>query len=154
MNPDRMKSVINNMNAMDKKVFDCVPIVEAWTIHQISTEYKRQHMVLPNYAAVEIILKKLHETGIIRKTKDENKDLFNRYAMNTKPEPKKEIMNIQIKPAVRSLQERMYDCAARLNTLSEEMASLAHEVEAYVIAPNPEMEKLQKMKELFKSLVD
>lgn len=154
MNSNRLKSVINNMSAMDEKIYNCVPIQDAWTVSMVCIEYKRLHNILPNYAGVEKTLKDMAEQGILRKTHEDKQAVFNRY-VNRATEPKKEeVMSIQPKPAKKSLQERMYDCAAKLNTLSEEMASLAHEVEALINAPNPEMEKLQKMKELFKSLAD
>lgn len=156
MNNGRLKSIMNNMSAMDEKIYNCVPIQEAWTVHQVSAEYNRLYRILPSYAGIEKTLKDMAEQGILRKTMDGKQAIFNRY-VNKPQEPKEEEMPKQTATDqvanTPTLAARLMRVSNDLLELAETISSLAQEVEDQVSKPNPELEQLRKLKDAMKSFM-
>jgi hypothetical protein len=84
MTPKKFKLTLDGMSAICIKLFDHVPIQEAWTANQITTAMRRQAGTSPDLKTVTGCLNSLKEAGLVKETE---RGLFRQVVPRETPAP-------------------------------------------------------------------
>lgn len=172
MNNARFQSILKNLTNVARKVFDAIPISEAWTTQQVRSELIRSGVaVTREYSVIEGCINNLVSSGIVI---ENPRGYFKRVAVNEPDNQKRQIVPKPIQqpktvsePEQMSTEEkkpfsvldRLAGLANRASTLAISMKALASEIETAAIEAEQEMEKhaegrkkLEQLQSLLKGL--
>ncbi|WEW97715.1 hypothetical protein P3T65_26380 [Pseudomonas nitroreducens] len=97
MTPARQESLVQGLNGVARKVFDCIPIAEAWKPFQVMAAMRRLTGSTPDAQIVSGCLTKLVDSGLIKKC---GRDAYQRRAVEQKQKPQEQKMTaVAAKPA-------------------------------------------------------
>lgn len=160
MTPDKQKQKLAGQTAIAQKVFQAVPITEAWTVAQISTALYRATGARLEKHTLQGCLRALADSDLVRST--EHGMLHQRTpvsaAQATPPKAKELTMTQTSKPATPQ-QTAPASAIDVLGILSQKMRALADEVDAAALAleevqsrSTEEAAKLKQLKALLKEI--
>ena len=160
MTPDKQKQKLAGQTAIAQKVFQSVPITEAWTVAQISQAMHRATGSRLERLTLQGCLRALADSGLIRST--EHGSLHQRVAVSSAPStPPKTKESTVTQPAVTATPQQAAPASAIdvLGCLAQKMRALADEVDAAALALEEEQSrttgeaaKLKQLKALLKEI--
>ena len=160
MTPDKQKQKLAGQTAIAQKVFQSVPIAEAWTVAQISQAMHRTTGARLDRHTLQGCLRALADSDLIRST--EHGSLHQRTAVSAaQPTPPKTKESTVIQPAVTAPPQQAAPASAIdvLGCLAQKMRALADEVDAAALALEEEQSrttgeaaKLKQLKALLKEI--
>lgn len=163
LSPSRQKALVNGLTSVARKVFDAVPISEAWTVQQIQTELNRVSSLGRDFHTVRGCLHSLTECGLI--TQPEKDTTFRRVALR-EPIPN-EVATPQVPrvsnhtkpqapatsaPAKKSPITILSDLATQMRSLADEIEHAALEIEESFSASEADNAKLKQLQTLLRSI--
>lgn len=147
-NDARLREMVKNFTAMELRVYNAIPLQEAWTIHQVCAETGRTGpRVMLNI--VGGILDTFRKQKLV---KEPSPGLFTRVAID--PPREKITMPEFTKPATRSVSEQLGDAAAALRKTADLLDSVALIVMEELEKVQAEQEKLKTFKAALAALKD
>lgn len=161
MTPEKQKQKLAGQTAIAQKVFQAVPIAEAWTVAQISQALHRTTGARLDRHTLQGCLRALADSDLIRST--EHGSLHQRVAVSaaqsTPPKTKELIVTQPAKPATPPQQAAPASAIDVLGCLAQKMRALADEVDAAALALEEEQSrttgeaaKLKQLKALLKEI--
>lgn len=161
MTPDKQKQKLAGQTAIAQKVFQAVPIAEAWTVAQISQALHRTTGARLDRHTLQGCLRALADSDLIRST--EHGSLHQRVAVSaaqsTPPKTKELTVTQTAKPAV-TQQAAPASAIDVLGSLAQKMRALADEVDAAALALEEEQSrttgetaKLKQLKALLSEVI-
>ncbi|WP_325435607.1 hypothetical protein [Pseudomonas nitroreducens] len=97
MTPAKQEALMHGQTGIAKKVFECVPIAEAWSSFQVMTQLRNLTGSTPDTRIVSGCLTSLADAGLIKKT---GRDAYQRLTVEQKQKPKEQKMIVPAaKPA-------------------------------------------------------
>lgn len=117
MTPARQESLVQGLNGVARKVFDCVPVAEQWTAFQVMGAMRNQTGSTPDSRIVAGCLTKLVDSGLIKKR---GRDAYQRCAVEQKQKPQEQKM---IVPATKPAPQAVAKPSASPLDLIGELAS-------------------------------
>lgn len=91
MTPARQESLVQGLNGVAKKVYECVPIAETWRAFQVMAAMRHLTGSTPDAQIVSGCLTKLVDAGLIKKT---GRDAYQRRAVEQKQKPQEQKMTV------------------------------------------------------------
>lgn len=157
MTPDKQKQKLAGQTAIAQKVFQAVPIAEAWTVAQISQALHRTTGARLDRHTLQGCLRALADSDLIRCT--EHGSLHQRVAVSaaqsTPPKTKESTVTQPATPQ----QAAPASAIDVLGSLAQKMRALADEVDAAALALEEEQSrttgeaaKLKQLKALLKEI--
>lgn len=137
MTPARQEALVQGLNGVARKVFDCVPIAETWRPLQVMGEMRRLTGSTPDVQIVSGCLTKLVDAGLIKKC---GRDGYQRYPTEQKLKSKEQMMTTptpvqQPEQKAETLPlEMLGELAGEIVGMAENMKRLAKRVEDYALA--------------------
>ena len=162
----RFKQLYTTLNAPVKKVYEAVPLSEAWTSTQIITEIARLGYSMRDPKAIIGCLDTLKRQGLITEPtrgtflRVEVKETSN-IETTTQPEPREKKMAsnkpvTQIKHSnldrLMILSDKANALAAQVKTMAAELESVALEIEAEIQENLTSAQKLKQLQDLLKGM--
>ena len=160
----RFKQMFNTLNAPVKKVYEAVPVSEAWTTTQIIGEISRLGYSMRDSKAIIGCLETLIRQGLITepercsfvrvevkaietyvKFMEETKEKI----MATKPVTQMKQTNLD---RLINLSEKANGLAAQMKAMATELENVALEIEAEIQENSPSAQKLKQLQELLKGV--
>lgn len=160
----RFKQLHNTLNAPVKKVYEAVPVSEAWTTTQIISEISRLGYSMRDSKAIIGCLDTLKRQGLITepergtfvrvevkaietyvKFMEETKEKI----MATKPVTQMKQTNLD---RLISLSEKANGLAAQMKAMASELENVALEIEAEIQENSTSAQKLKQLQELLKGV--
>jgi hypothetical protein len=160
----RFKQLHNTLNAPVKKVYEAVPVSEAWTTTQIIGEISRLGYSMRDSKAIIGCLDTLKRQGLITepergsfvrvevkaietyvKFMEETKEKI----MATKPVTQMKQTNLD---RLISLSEKANGLAAQMKSMATELENVALEIEAEIQENSTSAQKLKQLQELLKGV--
>lgn len=160
----RFKQMFNTLNAPVKKVYEAVPVSEAWTTTQIIGEISRLGYSMRDSKAIIGCLDTLKRQGLIQepergsfvrvevkaietyvKFMEETKEKV----MATKPVTQMKQTNLD---RLISLSEKANSLAAQMKSMATELENVALEIEAEIQENSTSAQKLKQLQELLKGV--
>jgi len=160
----RFKQLHNTLNAPVKKVYEAVPVSEAWTTTQIIAEISRLGYSMRDSKAIIGCLDTLKRQGLIQepergsfvrvevkaietyvKFMEETKEKI----MATKPVTQMKQTNLD---RLISLSEKANGLAAQMKAMATELENVALEIEAEIQENSTSAQKLKQLQELLKGV--
>ena len=160
----RFKQMFNTLNAPVKKVYEAVPVSEAWTTTQIIGEISRLGYSMRDSKAIIGCLDTLKRQGLIQepergsfvrvevkaietyvKFMEETKEKI----MATKPVTQMKQTNLD---RLISLSEKANGLAAQMKAMATELENVALEIEAEIQENSTSAQKLKQLQELLKGV--
>lgn len=152
MNQQRFKSILSGMTSIAQRVFQAVPIAEAWASRQIYAEMTRTGPAA-DYKTVEGCLRTLVNAGLVT---EPNPGTFRQVKVKAKDESSESAAAI---PSASCPIDRLGILASRVRAVRAELNSLADDIELVAIEVSDQaardkedMEKLRQLQSLLKSL--
>ena len=162
----RITALTRGLNPSHRKVYDAVPITEAWSQSEIFAEVTRATGTAPAHESMKLILENLVERGLAKR------DAQGRYqrivpgpAVPTKTaeqlEPAEEAASVEpIAPAapvtpmdlLAGLAQSVRDLAASMTRLADDIDGAALTVEEHLEKARSETVKLRQLRELLTSI--
>lgn len=171
MKLSRFQGIYNGMNSLAKKVYDAVPIENAWSMHKIVRELQRMKTPM-EVSQVQGCLKYMLSMGIIKK--DGEGDYIRtelKIANNNEPDeyvneepPTKELIQMATEPnkapstendvfnLLASLAQRAQDISDQADHLKEDIEKAALTVQTEFDKNSAELGKLRQLKALLAGL--
>ena len=160
----RFKQMFNVLNAPVKKVYEAVPVSEAWTSTQIIGEISRLGYSMRDSKAIIGCLDTLKRQGLIQEPERGSFVRVEVKAIETyvkfMEETKEKIM--AAKPATQtkqtnldrliSLSEKANGLAAQMKSVASELENVALEIESEIQENSNSSQKLKQLQELLKGL--
>lgn len=161
MTPEKQKQKLSGQTTIAQKVFQAVPVAEAWTAAQISTALNRATGSRMDQHTLQGCLRALAEAGLVRAT--EHGVLYQRTPVSAAPatSPKtKEVTVTQPSPPATTQPAAPASAIDLLGSLSQKMRALADEVDAAALALEEEQSrstegaaKLKQLKALLSEVI-
>jgi hypothetical protein len=160
----RFKQMFNTLNAPVKKVYEAVPVSEAWTTTQIIGEISRLGYSMRDSKAIIGCLDTLKRQGLIQEPERGSFVRVEVKAIETyvkfMEETKEKIMATkpvtQIKQTnldrLISLSEKANGLAAQMKAMATELENVALEIEAEIQENSTSAQKLKQLQELLKGV--
>lgn len=160
----RFKQMFNVLNAPVKKVYEAVPVSEAWTTTQIIAEISRLGYSMRDSKAIIGCLDTLKRQGLIQEPERGSFVRVEVKAIETyvkfMEETKEKIMATkpvtQIKQTnldrLISLSEKASGLAAQMKSMAAELENVALEIEAEIQENSTSAQKLKQLQELLKGV--
>jgi len=164
MTPAKQEILMQGQTGIAKKVYDCVPIAEAWSSFQVMTALRNMTGSTPDSRIVSGCLSSLVDAGLIKKN---GRDSFQRIPVEPKTktqepkmaEPAKKIETPAEPKRTASPLEMLGELATEIVGMAEHLKRLASRVEDVALAVEQEreanaksMESYRQLKALLKSL--
>lgn len=166
MNSARAEALLRGMTSVAQRIYQAVPIAEAWTAAQINAELIRGNTRIDR-RVFQACLSALHDVHLIA---DKGQGRYQRTAIKEKPTAAiEDAMPIapraipapptaahnptQAKPQPSPL-DLLGALSARLRTLADEVDSAALLIDAQISANQEDMAKLKQLQSLLKSMTD
>lgn len=148
---------MQGLNGIAKKVYDCVPIAEAWSSFQVMASMRNLTGSTPDSRIVSGCLTKLVDAGLVKK---HGRDAYQRRPVEQKQKPKEPQMAA---PAVKTEQqveqknvdvplELLGELAGEVITMAESMKRLAKRIEDYALVLEQGREATAKSLEGYRQL--
>ena len=159
LSPSRQKSLVDGLTSIARKVFEAVPISEAWTISQIQAELSRTSAAGRDFRNVQGCLRYLTEVGLI--SQPEKDTTFRRVpvrevSVNEVEEPMSKptitVPAAQPKPATRSPITILSGLATQMRSLADEIDHAALEIEESISSNQAEIAHLQQLKTILRNI--
>lgn len=174
MSPKRFQALYNAQTSIARRVYDAVPISDAWTVHQVLRELDRVGLPIRDYSKLEGCLNSLCQTGLVD---EPEKGKFRRAkvaplkiaAVSSQPEttqdepaPEMSKPTITVKPAPAAAPaeakkhtnplERLDELAKRARAAAATLTNLADEIDTVALEIEEEFEANAKAGEKFRQL--
>ena len=157
MTPAKQEILMQGQTGIAKKVYDCVPIAEAWSSFQVMTAMRNMTGSTPDSRIVSGCLSSLVDAGLIKKT---SRDSFQRIPVEPKTktqepkmaEPAKKIETPAEPKRTASPLEMLGELATEIVGVAEHMKRLASRVEDVALAVEQERESSAKSMESYRQL--
>ena len=162
----RFKQMFNVLNAPVKKVYEAVPVSEAWTSTQIIGEISRLGYSMRDSKAIIGCLDTLKRQGLIQEPErgcfirvevKETATTFDKFIEETKEKtmatskPVTQIKQSNLDRLI-SLSEKANGLAAQMKAVATELENVALEIEAEIQENSTSAQKLKQLQELLKGV--
>ena len=161
----RFKQMFNVLNAPVKKVYEAVPVSEAWTTTQIIGEISRLGYSMRDPKAIIGCLDTLKRQGLITEPErgsfvrvevKETVTTFDKFIEETKEKtvatkPVTQIKQTNLDRLI-SLSEKANGLAAQMKSLAADLENVALEIEAEIQENSTSAQKLKQLQELLKGV--
>ncbi|MCY1283276.1 hypothetical protein D9M68_356500 [compost metagenome] len=157
MTPAKQEILMQGQTGIARKVYECVPMLEAWTSFQVMTAMRNLTGSTPDTRIVSGCLTSLADAGLIKKT---GRDQFQRVSVDQKQKTKESVMAEPAKKTepkaeakrVASPLEMLGELATEIVGMAEHMKRLAARVEDVALAVEQERESSAKSMEQYRQL--
>jgi hypothetical protein len=152
MRPAQQKAKLDGLPASAIKVWEVVPIEEAWSVHQIKAELFKQNGTLPQPKALLWHLRNMVECELV---KELSGGRYKRTPCRVDLVEKVEKVAVeQIKPSVKPLSalQKLAELASHLRQIANEAEEIALELEEMKGRDEQDFQKLKQLKDLLKSI--
>ena len=161
----RFKQMFNVLNAPVKKVYEAVPVSEAWTSTQIIAEISRLGYSMRDSKAIIGCLDTLKRQGLIQEPERgsfirievKETTTFDKFIEETKEKtmatskPVTQIKQSNLDRLI-SLSEKANGLAAQMKSMATELENVALEIEAEIQENSTSAQKLKQLQELLKGV--
>lgn len=162
----RFKQMFNVLNAPVKKVYEAVPVSEAWTTTQIIAEISRLGYSMRDSKAIIGCLDTLKRQGLIQEPErgtfirievKETVTTFDKFIEEAKEKtmatskPVTQIKQSNLDRLI-SLSEKASGLAAQMKSMAAELENVALEIEAEIQENSTSAQKLKQLQELLKGV--
>ena len=162
----RFKQMFNVLNAPVKKVYEAVPVSEAWTSTQIIGEISRLGYSMRDSKAIIGCLDTLKRQGLIQEPErgcfirvevKETVTTFDKFIEETKEKtmatskPVTQIKQSNLDRLI-NLSEKANGLAAQMKAMATELENVALEIEAEIQENSTSAQKLKQLQELLKGV--
>ena len=161
----RFKQVFNTLNAPVKKVYEAVPVSEAWTSTQIIAEISRLGYSMRDSKAIIGCLDTLKRQGLIQEPERgsfirievKETTTFDKFIEETKEKtmatskPVTQIKQSNLDRLI-NLSEKANGLAAQMKAMATELENVALEIEAEIQENSTSAQKLKQLQELLKGV--
>lgn len=162
----RFKQMFNVLNAPVKKVYEAVPVSEAWTSTQIIGEISRLGYSMRDSKAIIGCLDTLKRQGLIQEPErgcfirvevKETVTTFDKFIEETKEKtmatskPVTQIKQSNLDRLI-NLSEKANGLAAQMKAVATELENVALEIEAEIQENSTSAQKLKQLQELLKGV--
>ena len=161
----RFKQMFNVLNAPVKKVYEAVPVSEAWTSTQIIAEISRLGYSMRDSKAIIGCLDTLKRQGLIQepergsfvRVEVKETTTFDKFIEETKEKtmatskPVTQIKQSNLDRLI-SLSEKANGLAAQMKSMATELENVALEIEAEIQENSTSAQKLKQLQELLKGV--
>ena len=162
----RFKQMFNTLNAPVKKVYEAVPVSEAWTSTQIIGEISRLGYSMRDSKAIIGCLDTLKRQGLIQEPErgcfirvevKETATTFDKFIEETKEKtmatskPVTQIKQSNLDRLI-NLSEKANGLAAQMKAMATELENVALEIEAEIQENSTSAQKLKQLQELLKGV--
>ena len=161
----RFKQMFNTLNAPVKKVYEAVPVSEAWTSTQIIAEISRLGYSMRDSKAIIGCLDTLKRQGLIQEPERgsfirievKETTTFDKFIEETKEKtmatskPVTQIKQSNLDRLI-SLSEKANGLAAQMKSVATELENVALEIEAEIQENSTSAQKLKQLQELLKGV--
>lgn len=161
----RFKQMFNVLNAPVKKVYEAVPVSEAWTSTQIIGEISRLGYSMRDSKAIIGCLDTLKRQGLIQepergcfiRVEVKETTTFDKFIEETKEKtmatskPVTQIKQSNLDRLI-SLSEKANGLAAQMKSVATELENVALEIEAEIQENSTSAQKLKQLQELLKGV--
>ena len=161
----RFKQMFNTLNAPVKKVYEAVPVSEAWTSTQIIGEISRLGYSMRDSKAIIGCLDTLKRQGLIQEPERgsfirievKETTTFDKFIEETKEKtmatskPVTQIKQSNLDRLI-SLSEKANGLAAQMKSVATELENVALEIEAEIQENSTSAQKLKQLQELLKGV--
>ena len=162
----RFKQMFNVLNAPVKKVYEAVPVSEAWTSTQIIGEISRLGYSMRDSKAIIGCLDTLKRQGLIQEPErgcfirvevKETATTFDKFIEETKEKtmatskPVTQIKQSNLDRLI-NLSEKANGLAAQMKAVATELENVALEIEAEIQENSTSAQKLKQLQELLKGV--
>jgi len=161
----RFKQMFNVLNAPVKKVYEAVPVSEAWTSTQIIAEISRLGYSMRDSKAIIGCLDTLKRQGLIQEPERgsfirievKETTTFDKFIEETKEKtmatskPVTQIKQSNLDRLI-SLSEKANGLAAQMKAMATELENVALEIEAEIQENSTSAQKLKQLQELLKGV--
>jgi len=161
----RFKQMFNTLNAPVKKVYEAVPVSEAWTSTQIIAEISRLGYSMRDSKAIIGCLDTLKRQGLIQEPERgsfirievKETTTFDKFIEETKEKtmatskPVTQIKQSNLDRLI-SLSEKANGLAAQMKAMATELENVALEIEAEIQENSTSAQKLKQLQELLKGV--
>ncbi|WP_157669301.1 hypothetical protein [Chitinibacter sp. GC72] len=151
----RFESIYRGLSNIARKVYDAVPIGDAWSKALITQEIRRVTKTSTDARVIDGCLSSLVENGLVR---EPTRGAFVRVKVvgglgSLKVSSSPEVENMAVKSEkVEKLSLRLAGLVTTLTSVAEEIESISIEVDAQLSAVGDELGKLRQLKSLLKDL--
>ncbi|NIE67453.1 hypothetical protein [Burkholderia sp. Ax-1719] len=153
MTPRKFKLTLDSQSAVARKVFDCVPLADKWTVHKIIGELTRTSSARVDVKTAEGILNGLTDCGLV---KEVERGLFQRVTPRdtlslpggtpddapSQPEADTPVPE-QSAPAPVAGIERLGDLATQLRTMAVSLMATADDLDALALGYEERIEAVE-----------
>lgn len=155
----RLKSLMDQQTGIAKKVYECVPLSEAFDAKRICTELARCGSA-PDIHIVNGCLKALKESGLVT----EVRGLFQRVKIRAENDVIKQVIppketEKSVEPVIKDPLDRLAAAASHLRSMGKVFEGIAIEIEDVALQledrsaeGNAEVKKLRQLADLLKTL--
>lgn len=143
-----MENKLKNASSTERKIWDAIPIEEAWSIKEICTVLGRNGVTSIQLHTVEWAVRTLKDNGLVVEPKPGH---FKRVHYNPRSQESPEPMPA---PSPTTIQQKISDFSARLRKFADEVEIFGLEIEDMIESSAQENKKLVELKNLIKSLGD
>ena len=161
----RFKQMFNTLNAPVKKVYEAVPVSEAWTSTQIIAEISRLGYSMRDSKAIIGCLDTLKRQGLIQEPERgsfirievKETTTFDKFIEETKEKtmatskPVTQIKQSNLDRLI-TLSEKANGLAAQMKAMATELENVALEIEAEIQENSTSAQKLKQLQELLKGV--
>ena len=161
----RFKQMFNTLNTPVKKVYEAVPVSEAWTSTQIIAEISRLGYSMRDSKAIIGCLDTLKRQGLIQEPERgsfirievKETTTFDKFIEETKEKtmatskPVTQIKQSNLDRLI-SLSEKANGLAAQMKAMATELENVALEIEAEIQENSTSAQKLKQLQELLKGV--
>ena len=159
MNQQKFDALFRGISEQAKKVYDCVPIADAWKPAQIMTDLHRKNISMNDYRVVMGCINTMIDAGLIvegpkghfkregiKPKQADEIDLHSRVKTN------KEASMTKPTPAKPGPLDLLGDFASRLRALANDAESIALAIASQTETNDAETAKLRQLQALLKSI--
>lgn len=168
MNARKLESKYRGLSAMEKKIYDAIPIQDKWTIPQIIAELTRCGS-RPDHGQVLRVCRELCESGLVVEYAigGKNNGYFSRVQIEKPKQVEESIMAelaqkptqaevvpIKTAPQKKGPMELLAELASKARQFAEELDNAALEIEQEFQTSEAKSEKLKQLQALLKGIAD
>lgn len=162
MNSGRYKSIMNGLSSMAKKVYESVPIVDYWTVHQVVSDMKRKYGALASIDKDAVLgcLNTLVESKVVHES--ENRTFKRVPVIEEKKKPKEIIKDEKMDAVIKNKHgeeptnlgplDRIAGITSKLRELADAIDDELLNVEKEMNDEAQKYKKLNQLQELLKSI--
>ena len=155
MTPAQHQSRLDGQSSIARKVFQFVPIQEAWTHQQIASEMVRVTGAHTDHRILQGCINSLKDSGLIR---EPQRGKFQRTEVKPKEDPQKKEEVVTTKPKTESKPEPkgaieiLSDIAQKMRSLATELDDAALQIAEDQSANAERAKKLEQLQALLRGL--